>query len=169
MRKQTADADEARRLALAKHAKDKAAADEKVNGDDTLTGKQKADKLHENVQATAAIAAAVGELRSEAREEMVKAYLQAETGKTVGVLMVAQQRAILAEEGIDLPGGLRATEVMSRFQEYLDAEAASVQPTTAQKAEILKRLRVKVDRRGRSTSSTTRRWRRSGGPRRRRW
>src|SRR5690606_10853706 len=78
------------------------------------------------VQAAAAVAAAVDELRQEAREEMLKAYALEQTGKELGVLTVADQRKVLANEGIDLPEGLPSAEVTKRFNGYLDAAAANV-------------------------------------------
>lgn len=96
------------------------------------------------VQNAAAMAAAVDALREEAREEMARAYALAETGKELGVLTVADQRRVLAKEGIELPEGLPSAEVTKRFNAYLDAAAASVQPTTEQKAEILKSLGIEL-------------------------
>lgn len=97
------------------------------------------------VQVAAAVAAAVDALRDEAREEMLKTYRRTETGKELGVLTVADQRRILDKEGIELPAGLPSAEVTRRFQSYLDAAVASLQPTTEQKGEILKGLGVAVD------------------------
>lgn len=94
------------------------------------------------VQAAAGIAAAVDAIRDEARQDMAKAYALQETGKELGVLTVADQRRVLAKEGIDLPEGLPSAEVTRRFNAYLDAAAANVQPTSVQKAEILKALGI---------------------------
>jgi len=94
------------------------------------------------VQTAAAMTAAAEALRQEAREEMLKDFTQAETGMVLGVLTVAGQRSVLAKQGIELPDGLPSAEVTKRFNAYLDAAAATVQPTTGQKAEILKALGI---------------------------
>lgn len=96
------------------------------------------------VQAATAIAAAVDAMREEARDAMLKAYTQAETGKPLGVLTVADQRRILDREGIELPAHLPSAEVTRQFRAHLDAAAAALQPTPSQKAEILQGLGVAV-------------------------
>jgi len=98
------------------------------------------------VQAAAAVTTAVGALREEAREELLKAIVQNETGKELGVLTVDAQRKALAKEGIELPAGLPAAEVTRRFNAYLDAAVASFQPTTEQKLEILQSLGMMADK-----------------------
>lgn len=97
------------------------------------------------VQTTAAVAAAVGALRAEAREELLKGFAQEMTGKELGVLTVADQRKVLAKEGIELPAALPAAEVTRRFNAYLDASVANLQPTTQQKLEILQSLGMMAD------------------------
>ena len=92
------------------------------------------------VQEAAAVTGAVDSLREEARDGMLKALQREMTGKELGVLTVAQQREALGDLGIDLPPNLPSTEVTKRFNDYLDASVAGLQPDAQQKAEILKSL-----------------------------
>jgi filamentous hemagglutinin family protein len=94
------------------------------------------------VQASATIAAAVGEIRGEMRESLLKDLAQQAKGNELAVLTVADKRTLLAAEGIELPPGMPAATVAARFEEFLDAAVAGYQPDAAQQAAILKEMGV---------------------------
>lgn len=96
------------------------------------------------VQSAAAVTAAVDALREEARDGMLKALQLQLTGKELGVLSVAQQREALSGLGIELPPNLSSAEVTQRFNAYLDASVAGLEPDAQQKAEILEAMGLDV-------------------------
>ena len=66
-------------------------------------------------------------------------------GNELAVLTVADQRRYLVAQGkAKADEDLSPADVMARFKSALDAEVAQVQPSTAQKAEMLKAMLVDV-------------------------
>ena len=99
-----------------------------------------------DVQKGAVVQQAVQTLREEVREERLKEITAAlKGGNELAVLTVADQRRYLVAQGkLKADEDLSPADVMARFKSTLDAEVAQVQPSTAQKAEILKAMSVDV-------------------------
>ncbi|QHE86860.1 hemagglutinin repeat-containing protein [Hydrogenophaga sp. BPS33] len=89
------------------------------------------------VQAAAAITAAVQALRDEARETLLKELAMEFTGKELGVLTVAQQRQALDKLGLAVPADMPSADVTRLFQAQLDRTCDSLQPDNEQMRDIL--------------------------------
>ncbi|MBR9865892.1 MAG: filamentous hemagglutinin N-terminal domain-containing protein [Oceanospirillales bacterium] len=92
-----------------------------------------------DVQNAAIVQVVVGNIQSEVREQTLQDITLAKTGSERGVLTPADKREILEANGVDVDS-VSLIDVVSLFDAYLDSSVEDIQPTTDQKAEILKTL-----------------------------